>query len=525
MRVALLGALTGAGGCAAVDADSGGAAEIESASELAMEAAPGTIEFGETSVGETYAEAFTVKNVGLNAITITAVEVGDAALSVALPAGAVEPGDEIELTLVWTPTEAGTLREQVVVEAAGGSGAIGRATLDVVGVAEAAKAQLSATIVDFGYVNVGCSASATWSISNTGPLDLVIDSFSMEEATGLSLGIDGAGPPPLPWAIESGDNMTFTLDFTPLVDGSVATSMNFTTNDTDKPTVAVPVTATGIVQAYGADSFTVSRQRVTVLFAANQVMLQSNSLLLRHFPTFVETLQGEGIGYRVALVHSTDGRVAGSTQYIDDTMDADDATEALEEMAAGATGDNDYLLQTLASGIYVNADWLLDEDPEWAESKLNLVGLNTDMEQSSGDYVSYVTEYRTYKANSSDIVVHGIGGDVPRGCTGSPYTAEPFQPFSDAAAMTGGVFLSVCESDWTAHMEALASACMGETGRRFALSQVPQSWSLRVRVDSVVVSSGWSYDDDDNAVVFDPETPPAVGSDVDIDYVVAVTCD
>lgn len=525
MRVAVWPVWILLASCSEGGDDSAAPAEVVSQPEVEIVASAATVEFGEVVVGETYTESFTLQNAGTSTVTVTSLDVESPELAIEVPGAPLSPGSAVELTLTWSPTTPGTLHDELLATAEGEGGAFGRASVGVVGVAEAAEVELSASGLDLGYVHLGCSTTKALTLSNVGRLDLVVESLTYEAAEGLELSVGGEPLPPTPWTVEVDESVTIDIGFTPLVEGPVATTLQFVTNDPDRPSASVAVSASGTVTDYGDDRFTVARENVTVLFAANAVMLRSDALLLRYFDTFVDTLQDEGVSYRLALVHGTDGRVQGGLDYIDDSLDADEATDALTTMAENATGDNDYLLQTLAEAIVQNSDWLLDDDAAWAGSKLNLVGLNTDMEQSSGDYVTYVNQYREHKDDDADIAVHGIGGDVPRGCTGTPYSAEPFQPFLDAATMTGGVFLSVCESDWTDHMTTLAEACIGDTGRVFSLSAVPLDWTLRVVVDSVAASSGWTYDEGENAVVFDVESAPGIGSDVGVSYAVASSCD
>ncbi len=189
-------------------------------------------------------------------------------------------------------------------------------------------------------------------------------------------------------------------------------------------------------------------------------------------------------------------------------------------MVEDARGDNDYLLSTLDLAIDENTGWLLDEDPAWADSKLNLVGINSDQEQSSGSSTLYVLHYQAHKLNPSSIAVHGLGGDVPGGCPG----AEAFTPFADAADATGGVFLSICDADWTANMETLALAFLAEGQVAFTLAEPAVKGTAAVYVDEVAQATGWTYNAANHAVYFDEGSRPAIGAVVRVDYVMLPEC-
>lgn len=55
-------------------------------------------------------------------------------------------------------------------------------------------------------------------------------------------------------------------------------------------------------------------------------------------------------------------------------------------------------------------------------------------------------------------------------------------------------------------------------GTTFALSQVPLSDSLTVRIDGVTAASGWTWDSAANAVEFDSSYVPEPGATVDVSY-------
>lgn len=262
---------------------------------------------------------------------------------------------------------------------------------------------------------------------------------------------------------------------------------------------------------------------ITGLFVVNEVV---NTAFGARFhdslPMFFETLLATDLPYRVAFSHSVYGVVDGPVPYIDQTMSAADATEIALEMVEDASGDNDYLLNALDLGVDANADWLLvDDDVAWSGAKLNLVGINSDQEQSSGNATPYLNHYFAKKVDPGDIAVHGIGGDVTAGC----FEAEAFTPFADAAVATGGTFLSICYSDWTANMEALARSFVDEGQFTFHLGEVPVASSLVVSVDGVVQASGWEFSAAGNAVYFDPASAPPLGAQVKIEYAVDSTCD
>lgn len=86
---------------------------------------------------------------------------------------------------------------------------------------------------------------------------------------------------------------------------------------------------------------------------------------------------------------------------------------------------------------------------------------------------------------------------------------------------TGGVFLSIC-ADWGDSVEELAEASIQQD--TFELSHNAYESSIVVVVDGVTKTSGWHYDEDTNAVIFDTEAPEE-GQSVSISYGAPVDCD
>ena len=93
----------------------------------------------------------------------------------------------------------------------------------------------------------------------------------------------------------------------------------------------------------------------------------------------------------------------------------------------------------------------------------------------------------------------------------------------EAALATGGVYLSICEPDWSMIAESLATACA--TWRGFYLPNSAAPNGFDVYVDDVAQTSGWSYDGTANAIVFDDASRPADGALVRAEYYVGDVCE
>lgn len=488
-----------------------------------IEVLPAEIAFGVVGIGLPVTQVLSVYNHGDTAVQIASVAASaegltlQTSLDFPILSGAIEP-----VTVIWTPLSPSDLIDTLHILVSSATGELREVPVPLVGTASGPVIALSVDRADFGTVSVGCEGEQSVTITNVGTGSLVVDAITLVEQSDITLlGPDGELAP-LPWTLTATESRVVRLLYAPLDERGVFDVLRVTSDDPASPSVEVEVVGAGRIEAENSITYAVIReQNVTVLFAMNQVVPVGTfrTRMEDALPVFFDALQAARAPYRVAFLTEQNGEVVGDTLYIDDTMTTDEAMEIYDDMVAIAGGDNDYLLETLANGVEANTAWLLDESDAWAESKLSVIGMNSDTEQSTGNYVVYVTEYQAWKDDADDAVVHAIGGDVPRGCA----EAEPFEAFYDAATLSGGAFLSICAADWTTNMETLAAAVRGEN-QAFALTGEPAAWSIEVWIDGVRATSGWSWDDALRAVVFDDDAYPRVGAEVRIDYLMATDC-
>lgn len=495
--------------------------EPEPVAVLATEwtADPTQLEFGEAVLGVESTAALTLWNTGGGDFTITSLEADIDGVALDAPVGeAVAPGGSALVTGTWTPTTDDNLRGQFTLNLLGTEGLVA-VPLELIGTAAGAVAELSYERSDLGTTTPGCPLSTTVTVQNTGNVALHVSTLSLEGDAAFALDF---GDETLPWEIFPLESISATLTYSPLEAGDHGTVLSLLTDDPMQPARSVAFAAEALPGESNRETWTVPPiENVTGVIAVNQVVNNTyRDRFQSSLPYFFETLQYADVPFRVAFIHKQAGEVDGPVQYIDETMDAHDATDVAVRMMANASGDNDYLLDTLENSITANRDWLLDESEAWADSKLNLVGINSDQEQSSGNYVSYTIAYKAFKDDDADIAVHGIGGDSPMGCPG----AEAFTPFAEAATLTDGVFLSICEADWDPLMEDLALAFLGESQVAFTLTEAPLEWTLEVYVDDAVQETGWSFDAATNALSFDADIYPSTGAEIRADYVLAEVC-
>ncbi|MEL6181537.1 MAG: hypothetical protein AAFS10_21445, partial [Myxococcota bacterium] len=117
-------------------------------------------------------------------------------------------------------------------------------------------------------------------------------------------------------------------------------------------------------------------------------------------------------------------------------------------------------------------------------------------------------------------IVHAVVGLRLGGCalrTGDRYI--------DGALETDGALLHVCDNDWGEVIDVIFDATILRLQSTYPLTQTPLEGSIRVFAappggEPEELLSGWSYDSDANAVVFDPSAVPPAGHRIVVRYLV-----
>lgn len=490
-----------------------------------LTATPNTLDLGEiTAVGTA---TTTLTNAG--GVAITAFELTSAAegLTLELADATLAAGGSTTLTGTWAPPASDELRDIAQVSYTGEDGVVGQLMLPISGDAIWPSASLEVDAAALADVAVGCDATALVTLSNDGEGELVIDGLALSVGLDLQLlGADGAALPAFPWTVAPGEQTELALVYTPSAVGTLSDTLVATTNDPLQASVSAAVTGAGVTEVETSITTTVEAPQPSTIFiaASDYAMIDyydGKTKLIAALPTFFQTLQDAQSSYRFALSMHKTSEVVGDVDYIDESYSVDEAVALATDMLAweGPYENNDYLLITFENALIEHEDWLFDDPESWADSKLSLIAINNDNEVSIGSVASFVATYQSYKEDTSDVVVHAIGGELHSSCG----YALPSQMLIDAAEATGGSYLDWCEDDWSPHLETFAKAAIGDRTRFLLTGDVVAS-SVEVTIDGVLQTDGWTYDEAAQEVLFDDGSYPKVGSDVRVDYGMAAEC-
>ena len=195
--------------------------------------------FGHVQVGKTQVQTETVQNTGSSNAIISKVTVIGTGFSIAglTTPLTLMPGQSTSFSVTFAPTFAGKFTGSMSI-ASDASNPILIASLS--GSATGALGQLSVspTIVNVGNVVVGSVRTQTGTISAKGG-NVTVSSASSGSS---EFSINGFK---LPFTIAAGQNVNFTVTFTPQTSGVASVSASFTSSASNSPTPAT-LTGTGV---------------------------------------------------------------------------------------------------------------------------------------------------------------------------------------------------------------------------------------------------------------------------------------
>jgi hypothetical protein len=88
-----------------------------------------------------------------------------------------------------------------------------------------------------------------------------------------------------------------------------------------------------------------------------------------------------------------------------------------------------------------------------------------------------------------------------------------------AAQKTGGIIQSICETNWNTSLAQIGYDLNAQI-TQIALPSKPDTATIKVTADGVAIA-GWTYNEGNNAVKFNPDSVPAEGAKIQIDYIEA----
>ena len=226
--------------------------------QAALSITPASFSFGNVTVGTTDSQTIQLSNTGTTALTVSQVSVTGSEFST----------NGLTLPLTLNPAQASTFNAQFSPTSTGGTsgsltitsnapGSPATVALTGTGVAATLTLSLSSSSFSFGNVNTGTSSTQTETITNTGNTNVQITQISV---SGSGYSLTGAGTPV---GLSAGQQLTFSVIFSPTNAGSAPGTVTITSNATGSPATislsgtGVPPTSYSVALAWNASTSTV----------------------------------------------------------------------------------------------------------------------------------------------------------------------------------------------------------------------------------------------------------------------------
>jgi len=222
------------------------------------------------------------------------------------------------------------------------------------------------------------------------------------------------------------------------------------------------------------------------------------------------------------------GCILGSDVFIDGSFSSSDAQSAFSAMADidinnssyGSNTERGYMLAEAALSTNNIGIGGCNEGFYRDDAYLSFVFTSDEPDQSTNSWSHYVQLFQSMKNDPEDVVINSVAGDYPSGCGSNQAGVGYFE----GTVATGGLFLSICSTDWAQHLEDLAQRSVS-IHDSFELTQLPVQQTIEVSLDGINVTTGWDYDASLNSIVFETDHIPAGGSTIDVFYALMPPCE
>jgi len=537
-----------------------------------LQVTPTVMSYGTVQLGRTIVSSITLTNTGNATCYISDLEfrtgIGPAdfdfqnapMLPLAISRSG-QAGSAYTLDVSFTPTQTGLHEAHVWItsddpdlQQSGGFGCtptpqLGQACVPLRGWAEELLIEIIPSDLDFGMVTVGCNSNERHVTAyNLCSLELNVTDIGLEDPQDPNFEIVSA--PTVPYPFLSG-SFEVLLRYHPQDTSLHSSALHIQTDDPIVDLLAVPLSGQGNVVSDQTDVFfQYTNVKTDVLFVVDNSgsMGEEQDALAAGFPTFISRAIALNSDFHVGVIATEVNEaelgigspardifpgvlvqapgcpkiITGTTPDITGCF-ADNVklgTCCSDEQEAGLQAAWMALSQPLVDDPAANAGFLRED------AKLYVICVSDEQDQSRGDPGFYENFFESLKGstNTEWMKLSAICGDAPNGCA----TAESGSRYIAVANRTGGIFESICTSNWQQTMENLAVDAFAAP-REFPLSRPADPATISVTVDASPVPqascdgcpNGWTYYSDTNSVYFGDDVVPAPGSRIEIEYTAA----
>ena len=420
--------------------------------------------------------------------------------------------------------------------------------------------------LDFGIVTVGCySQTMKVSLYNTGNAPLAVNDLYIDPTCPSLLEFKIKEQPPLPQNVDPQNPLVVKVVYLPQDLGPDSCTLIIESSDQDEPQFTVPLEGEGTFETEHTDIFTqITGQDVDILFSIDSsgsmseerdnvadnitdltVMAGtwSNDYQLAVIGMNIDagqcdnagTIQNTGGTGPALIMHNTATGFSETVSNIDDGGCAPDSQEAgLEAAHLALTLPLNHDTDTPCSGDAActapdtcidgfcgghNRGFLRDD------AALEIILISDEEDQSPATPEFYIDFFNSIKgfANPNLMHVHAIVGDKNSGCSltsgGQSGDAAAGNRYIAVQEATGGVFASICDSDFGDELNDIGNIAFG-LKKQFFLTRTADPTTVKVWINDELCSGGYVYDQASNSIIFDENGAcmPNTGDEIKVWY-------
>lgn len=367
-------------------------------------------------------------------------------------------------------------------------------------------------LLDLGTVDFTCATAGDLEVRNDGDAELDVATITFTSQLG-HLTLDEDTLPPLPHRLEPGDSFALRVDFTAEGAGADLGTLSVTTTTNPEP---VSSQVTGVV----SDGEERLESFVAPLPIADILLLVDTSCSMYEdniddvqlgIPAMLTALD-EAADWQLAVISRANG--CTNVPFVSDASPA--SAQAVVDNVFVTSGFNPY-----AESLFALANQALTQLAGCNAGmlrpggQLHFIVVSDEYEQSGVEWQTWVNQFQSYAGTfvvSAVVDVNSSCGDGT-GPTG----------YLEAATVTGGPVLDVCEPSWGTGLTEVVDAIEAGVVAPVTLAEVPMEESIVVEVNGVVADA-FTYNALENTVQ-NILPPPAPGDTIDVRYLLPVTCD
>lgn len=485
-----------------------------------IEVDPALIDFGQLGRGDVATRTFTIHSVGATDLNVTDIRLGQDQGNYAVLAEATNfflpPGTSTEIQVTFTPITDDEQIDLVVVE----SNAVNapKASVDLVGRGAVPELEISPAEYDFGEVFIGCDSMVDVTLTNIGSDTLVLQDIQTE-GTDITYEWDIE----LPAVLEPGEFREMAVLFEPtdeqVFDGLITVTSNEPLGEREGTQIGM-----GRFVNHWTENFEIPEDPPSdIMFVVDQScsMDDDQDRLAANFSYFIQNLNSYTEDWQVIVGNDSGGcNNAGAILRPTTTNYETRFQDAVRKGTDPYIDDPEKLLITADYGVNNTDPGQCNEGFMRDDAMLHVILVSDEREQSN-NWKGHTRSIVDKKGDIKRTKISAIAGPLPSGCNGN----EAGTGYWEATEYTGGLFLSICETDWTAYMEDLAraSAVIPDS---FELANNPWEPSLEVYINGELIDPAyWTWDESGNTVIFQEGHKPEAGDIITITYGENYSCD